>query len=226
MAQIRTFLVTGSNQGLGKHTVHQLASTPNVVVFMGSRKIAAAEEALAGFAPDIHASSTVVPLQLDITDDASIKAAYTTISEYLKAKNLSGLDVLINNAAVAVPSFRECYEVNVFGTVTLTETLFPLINPNGTILNISSGMGSHALRPLMPDLPAAPAYSSSKSALNQLTKSGIRVISICPGFNATKLNGFTGTMAPEDGAKIIVSSALEKDGRTGVFIHKDGDYPW
>jgi hypothetical protein len=96
-------------------TVHQLASTPNVLVLMGesrhngemsllnrgqhfkgSRKIAAAEEALAGFAY-IHPASTVVPVQLDAQME-SITAAHATIADYLNAKGLRGLDVLINKS--------------------------------------------------------------------------------------------------------------------------------
>jgi hypothetical protein len=104
--------------GLGMHTVHQLASTPNVIVFMGesgdkgqmsmlnwsqrfkgSRKIAAAKEALAGFASDVHPASTVVPVQLGITDGKSITAAHATIANYLNTKGLRGLDVPIKKSA-------------------------------------------------------------------------------------------------------------------------------
>jgi hypothetical protein len=64
--------------------------------FQGSRKLEAALEARAGFASGIHASSSVVPVQLDITDAASIKNAHAFIADYLKANNLPGLDVLVN----------------------------------------------------------------------------------------------------------------------------------
>ncbi|KAJ7695786.1 hypothetical protein B0H17DRAFT_1131381 [Mycena rosella] len=99
MSTLRSFLVTGSNQGLRMHTVHKLASTPNVLVFMGARKLSAAEEARAKFTADINLSSAVVPVQLDITDTTSIKNAHIFIANHLKEKSLSGLDVLINNAA-------------------------------------------------------------------------------------------------------------------------------
>ncbi|KAJ7851601.1 hypothetical protein B0H14DRAFT_3451182 [Mycena olivaceomarginata] len=105
---VRTILVTGSNQGnprvispanqpnslgLGLHTVQQLGSTPDTVVFMGSRNIAAAKEALAKFVTDVHSASTVVPVQLDITDDSSIKAAHVFITDFLKKKGIPTLDV-------------------------------------------------------------------------------------------------------------------------------------
>ncbi|KAJ6584113.1 hypothetical protein DFH09DRAFT_1075709 [Mycena vulgaris] len=240
MSAIRTILVTGSNQGaslcLGMHTVHQLAATPNVLVFMGSRKVAAAEEALAKFSADVAASSSVVPVQLDITDAASIKNAHAFVVEHLKGKGLTGLDVLINNAAIAIPSFAETFGVNIIGTAAVTEALRPLLNKGGAILNISSTLGSLAWHTERPPPPVYGAYSASKSALNSLTLqwaieeeakgSGIRVVSICPGFNATNLNHYTGTMSPTEGCKVIVNTALEKGGRSGVFINKEGDVKW
>ncbi|KAJ7088392.1 hypothetical protein B0H15DRAFT_949574 [Mycena belliarum] len=228
---IRTIFVSG----LGMHAVHQLATTPNVLVFMGSRKLAAAEEARAKFVSDIHASSSVVPVQLDLCDTESIKNAHDSVAKILKEKNL-GLDVLVNNAAIANGTFTEVYAGNIIGTAALTEAMRPLINNGGAILNISSGLGSLTHFTKRPPPPVFPAYNSSKAALNSLTLqwaiqeeekgSGIRVVSICPGFNATNLNRYTGTMHPSEGAKIIVKTALEKEGKSAMFIHAGGEYPW
>ncbi|KAJ7074649.1 hypothetical protein C8F01DRAFT_1101332 [Mycena amicta] len=235
MTTLRSIVVTGANQGLGMHAVHQLAQTANVLVFMGSRKLSNAQEAIAKFASDIHPSSSVIPVQLDITDDESIKTARATIEKTLKDKELAGLDVLVNNAAIAVESFKEVYAVNVVGTSAVTAALRPLLNNGGSILNISSTLGSLDWHTQRPPPPIYPAYSSSKSALNQLTLiwsieeqkgSGIRIVSICPGFNATNLNNYTGTMPPSEGVKIIVQTALEKGGKSGVFFSKTGTVKW
>ncbi|KAJ7079778.1 short-chain dehydrogenase/reductase SDR [Mycena belliarum] len=236
MSSIRTILVTGANQGLGMHTVHQLAASLNVLVFMGSRKLAAAQEALATFAASIHPSSQVVPVQLDITDPVSVKNAHTSIADCLREKNLPGLDVLINNAGRG-GAIEEAYAVNVFGTVAMTEAMRPLLNNGSAILNISSRLGSlasYTKRP--PTRIINPAYSSSKVALNSLTLqwaiqeeqkgSGIRVVSICPGYNATNLTKYSGGMRPAQGCKIIVREALAKEGRSGVYFDKDGDIEW
>jgi NAD(P)-dependent dehydrogenase (short-subunit alcohol dehydrogenase family) len=126
--------------------------------------------------------------------------------------------------------------VNVFGTVAITDAIRPLLNNGGAIVNISSNLGSLHGYTQRPHPPIYPAYSSSKSALNSLTlqwaiqeeekKSGIRVVSICPGFNATNLNNYAGTMKPEDGCKVIVQEALAKEGRSDVYFNKDGDIKW
>ncbi|KAJ7131681.1 short-chain dehydrogenase/reductase SDR [Mycena crocata] len=234
---VRSILVTGSNQGLGMHTVHQLSATPDTLVFMGSRKIAAAEEAISTFASEIHPSSTVVPVQLDIADDASIKAAHAFIANYLETKGIPTLDVLINNAAIVAPTLRETYEVNVFGTAAITEAILPLLSKGGAIINVSSGLGSIALHTKKPPPPLIlPTYSTSKSALNALTVqwaiqeekkgSDIRVVAICPGQNATKANNYAGTRSPAEGCKIIVKTALAKEGRTGVFFNEEKDLDW
>ncbi|KAJ7131683.1 hypothetical protein C8R43DRAFT_1133629 [Mycena crocata] len=236
MSSVRAILVTGSNQGLGMHTVHQLAKTPDVLIFMGSRKLAAAEEAKAKFAKDINASSSVVPVQLDITDSASIKDAVAFIASYLKEKSLPGLDVLVNNAGAAGATFEAIYAVNVFGTAAITEAIRPLLKNGGSIINVSSILGSCTMfTKSLSDLRYL-AYSSSKAAVNSLTvqwaaqeeqkSSGIRVVSICPGYNATNLNHYAGTMDPADGCKIIVDTALAKEGRSAVYFNKDGDLPW
>ncbi|KAJ7653805.1 hypothetical protein B0H17DRAFT_993586 [Mycena rosella] len=232
---LRSILVTGSNQGLGMHTVHKLASTPNVLVFMGARKLHAAKEALAKFQKDVHASSHVVPVQLDITDAASVKAAVEFISATLKEKNLPGLDVLVNNAG-AIGTFQEVFPVNVMGTVNITEAILPLLVKGGAILNVSSQLGSLSWAVERGPPRLLPAYASSKSALNMLTMqwaiqeeqkgSGIRVVAICPGFNATNLNGFRAPGDPAVGCMVIVNSALEKTGRTGVFYNAKGDLAW
>ncbi|KAJ7823869.1 short-chain dehydrogenase/reductase SDR [Mycena olivaceomarginata] len=222
---VRTIFVTGSNQGLGMHTVHQLGATPDVIVFMGSRKIASAEEALAKFAGEIHSSSTVVPVQLDLTDAASIKAAHAFVTDFLQKKGGSSLDVLVNNAAIIGQGFEATFATNVFGTAAVTDAFRPLLSKGGLILNMSSGLGSLGLT--NKGHPALPRLCLVQWSLDEEKKgSGIRVVSICPGFNATNLNNYAGTTAPSEGCKVIVKAALEKDGKTRVFIHKAGEYPW
>ncbi|KAJ7029286.1 hypothetical protein C8F04DRAFT_1117186 [Mycena alexandri] len=237
---LRTILVTGSNQGLGMHIVHQLASTPNVLVFMSGSSTK--------FVLDVHPSSTVVPVQLDITDDNSVTAAQVFISDFIKEKGLQASIFLsssflkiktptaISSAAIGAHSFKAVYEVNIFGTVAVTDAFRPLLNNDGTILNVSSGLGSISAYTRRPAPLVFPAYASSKTALNALTVqwelqeeqkgSAIRVVSIDPGHNRTNLNKFTGGMPPADGCKVIVDAALEKGGKTAVFLNRDGEVAW
>ncbi|KAJ6468844.1 hypothetical protein C8R45DRAFT_801175, partial [Mycena sanguinolenta] len=134
----------------------------------------------------------VVPIQLDVTDSASLQAAHSRVANFLKTKGIQSLDVIINNAAICVESFPDSFATNVIGAVSVTEAFRPLLtnSTTGAILNISSGLGSLSLYSQR-QFRLLPAYSSSKAALNMLTvqwaqreresKAGIRVISICPG---------------------------------------------
>lgn len=150
----------------------------------------------------LHFSSGTV-VQLDITDEASIKAVHASVAKVLKQKEISGLDVLVNkcvpcfvrlheltglpSAASTLGSF-EVFKTIVFCTVAVTDG--PLFSNGAAILNISSGLGSMGLYS-HPGIPILPAYASSKAALNMLAvlwakqdeekQSGIRVLSICPG---------------------------------------------
>ncbi|KAL5385553.1 hypothetical protein DPSP01_004668 [Paraphaeosphaeria sporulosa] len=90
--------------------------------------------------------STLGLLALHVSVDESIHAA---------AKNLEAtlgrLDVLVNNAGnqiqprlLAHGQLREAFEINIYGTVILTQTLIPLIlaSQGKNIINVSSELGS------------------------------------------------------------------------------------
>lgn len=109
-------------------------------------------------------------------------------------------DIVIANAGVSVgtltaraedsPVFREVMDINVAGVV---HTLQPFIAPmrerrQGTLVGIASVAGLRGL-------PGASAYSASKAALIsyleslrvELHGSGVRVVTICPGYIATPM---------------------------------------
>ncbi|CAK5272174.1 unnamed protein product, partial [Mycena citricolor] len=205
----------------------------------GSRNLSKAEEALAKFASDVHPSSTVVPTLIDLTDEKTIKAAAESTAKILKEKGAAGLDALVNNAAIlGQGSDALIYATNVAGTVAVKDALYPLMTATGgaVIVNISSELGSLTLHTKRPPLPIYGAYSASKSALNSFTlqwtieeeqrKSGIRVVSICPGYNATNINGYGGTKDPADGSMIIVKEALATEGESGRFYNEEGPIGW
>lgn len=59
--------------------VEQLAEGPNSLVFLGSRNLDAGRVAASKITP--HETSRVVAVQLDITDDNSIKAASASVQD-------------------------------------------------------------------------------------------------------------------------------------------------
>jgi NAD(P)-dependent dehydrogenase (short-subunit alcohol dehydrogenase family) len=113
--------------------------------------------------PWTHADARVTPLILDVTNAAQVERA---------AGQLSELDVLINNAGIALYDdlsqrsvLEEHLAVNLFGTYGVTQALLPLLaESKGVVVNNVSLM---ALAPL----PFTPAYAISKAAAFSLTQS-------------------------------------------------------
>ncbi len=234
-----TALVTGANKGIGYETARQLAGL-GWTVWLGARDTELgrkAADALRGEDLDVR------PVTLDVTDDASVAAAVTTVEN-----SATGLDVLVNNAGVSgslhapadtvATDFLAVYGVNLLGPVRVTHAFLPLLrrSTHPRIVNVSSGLGSFGitgdparLEHGLVDL----VYPSSKAALNMVTTMyakglpGIAVNAADPGYTATDLNGHSGTQTVEEGARASVRAAtVDPQGPTGAFFGADGLLPW
>ncbi|KAJ6585232.1 hypothetical protein B0H19DRAFT_416273 [Mycena capillaripes] len=194
------------------HTVHQIAMTPDVVVFMGkattTRKLqqdcngnTGRISKIIGRRRDFGHLCTEHSLLVcgcayavghhrrDVHQERS--RVHCRRPQGQKYFGIGRPHKSFSSAVIISPSFKDTYEVNVFGTVAVTEAIRPLMNNGGGILNISSRLGSTGVLAKDSGIPSAPPYSSSKSALNNLTVhwalrekkngSGIRVVSISPG---------------------------------------------
>jgi NAD(P)-dependent dehydrogenase (short-subunit alcohol dehydrogenase family) len=231
-------LITGANKGIGYETARLLAAQ-GVTTIVGARDEERGRAAAARLGQPY--------VRLDVTDEHGVAAAAKWIEQEYGA-----LDILVNNAGVAgdlgrvAPSatpareLREVYETNVFGVVTVTNAMLPLLrrSPAGRVVNISSELGSLT----MATDPASPfadvvllAYNSSKSALNMITvlyakelaDTPIKVNAANPGYCATDLNAHSGFRTAEQGAAIAVRLAtLGEDGPTGAYLQDDGVIPW
>jgi NAD(P)-dependent dehydrogenase (short-subunit alcohol dehydrogenase family) len=241
----QTALITGANKGLGRETARRLAAA-GMTVLAGARDAGRGQAAAAELAAE---GADVRFLELDVTDANSVKRAAAWIEE-----TFGRLDVLVNNAGISVENrapvtevsaeqMRRTYETNVFGVVTVTNTLLPLLRraKSARIVNVSSMLGSltMAADPQGP-FSAWPgafllAYNSSKTALNALTvmwasalrADGIKVNSADPGWVATDLNHHSGNSTVEQGAEVIVALAtLAADSPTGTFQAASTIRPW
>ena len=186
-------LVTGGNNGIGYETVKALLTSPKPYhILLGARlgKAPAAVSKLHSECPG--ATNTLVPLDVDLTSDASIEKAYEQV------KNDPGhLDVLINNAGATFDieyqrgkvslreSFTRSYDVNVAGTHVLTHVFIPLLlksaDPRLLFISGLSGITTAAVKygPTPPQPAGWPkpkpehdfetiGYRCSKVALNML----------------------------------------------------------
>jgi NAD(P)-dependent dehydrogenase (short-subunit alcohol dehydrogenase family) len=169
MAQ--TILVTGSNSGFGRLTVETLAHQ-GYIVFAGMRAVAGrnapAAEELRALAEREQLALHIV--ELDITDDASVEQAITSIVA------ITGrLDVVVNNAGMAYVGPLEAYtpeqvqqqfETNVFSVLRVNRAALPHMRKQGSglLLQIGSLAGRVAL-------PFQGLYGATKFALEGLTES-------------------------------------------------------
>jgi NAD(P)-dependent dehydrogenase (short-subunit alcohol dehydrogenase family) len=152
---VRSALVTGASTGIGRATALHLDSD-GWRVFAGVRREADGE------ALREAASERLVPVMLDVTDAEHLAAAARFVETELDG---AGLDGLVNNAGVAIPSpletmpiedFRRQIEVNLTGQVAVTQAMLPLIRKaRGRIVFISSIGGRIAF-------PLTGAYHAAK----------------------------------------------------------------
>ncbi|WP_406637602.1 SDR family oxidoreductase [Amycolatopsis sp. WGS_07] len=238
-------LITGANKGLGLAVARRLAEL-GMTVLLGSRDPGRGQNAAAALAED---GLQATPVHLDVTDQDTVRAAAERVEH-----DYGRLDVLVNNAGtlIAVPApditadhFRDTYETNVFGVVTVTRLFLPLLRRSlaPRVVNVASTTASHALTAEPGSLFAAAtdglAYASSKAALTMLTLkyaqafladpalAHVKINAVTPGYIATDLNGHAGPRTAAQGADIVAAMAtLADDGPTGGFFNDDGAVPW
>ena len=214
---MKTVLITGAYRGLGYEVARQLSERDWKVIVSARRR----DQGSAAAAKLKNASF----LELDITEDSSVARA---------AKEVSELDVLINNAAIIIEGDQDILTIrpevvartiatNALGALRVSQAFVPhlLKSPAGRIVNVSSGAGQ------LSDMGTwSPAYAASKTSLNAITcllaaalkDKGIAVNSVCPGWCRTEMGGPNAPRSAEEGAAGIVWLAADApQNETGLF---------
>lgn len=225
-------LITGANKGIGFATARQLLDLGHEV-YVGARDAGRGEKAAAELGARF--------VQLDVTDEASVRAALATIEEAE-----GRLDVLVHNAGVMNtdpdpdgPTALGVFDTNVVGIVRVTTAALPLLrrSEHPVVVTVSSSMGSFwaTTNPERAEHGiVAPLYAASKSAATMLTlqyakaEPGIRFNAVEPGFTATDMTaGMPGGRPVEESARVVVRMAtLGPDGPTGTLSDEDGELAW
>lgn len=199
----RAVVITGASTGIGAACALQLDRL-GFAVFAGVRK---PED---GVALQKAGSDRLVPLELDVTDLATIQKSRAVVVDATKERGLFGL---INNAGIAVvgpleavpiSDLRQQLEVNVIGQVAVIQVFLPLIRQaRGRIVNMGSIAG-------LSTMPLMGPYSASKFALEAITDAlrlevqqwGIHVAIVEPGAIATPIWNKSAIEAAEREASI------------------------
>lgn len=208
-------LVTGATRGMGKE-ISKVLAEKGYHVILGARSLQDGQSIV----KELKLKGlSVTTVQLDVTDINSVQNA---------AREINSLDVLINNAGIAleasspskldVTKVKNEFDVNVFGVMNVTSAILPLLKKvkEAKIINMSSMMGSlnSALDKDSIVYGASVAgYQSSKAALNmysiqlskELEKEGydITVDLVDPGMVATEFGGLDPEIAKQMGANSI-----------------------
>lgn len=232
-------LVTGANRGIGLAVAREFVSLGHFVI-AGCRSPEAASDlkSLEAVHPD-----GIAIVQIDIASDESVAASFDALKD-----RVGHLDILFNNAGVfpengsegfeemRLEHFREAFETNVLGALRMVRAWIPLLEKadNPRIVNVSSGAGSIADK----NDHSYYAYSTSKAALNMLTRAlaaelkprGVCVVAISPGWVKTDMGGANAQITPEESAGALVATTLNLTlDETSSFLGRSGkseDYRW
>jgi NAD(P)-dependent dehydrogenase (short-subunit alcohol dehydrogenase family) len=181
-----TALVTGANRGFGRHLAEQLVAR-GAKVYAGARR------------PETVELAGVTPIQLDITDSASVAAAAAAASDVTVLINNAGIGTGASVLSGPIADVRREFDTHVFGTLDVTRAFVPVIEGNGggAILNVLSVL-SWITFPHLGGYSAAKAaeWSMTNALRAELAPHGIRVSGLHVGYMDTDLT------ADVDGPKL------------------------
>ncbi|MEU1123714.1 SDR family oxidoreductase [Streptomyces sp. NPDC005899] len=170
-------VVTGANRGLGRHLAAQL-------VERGAKVYGAARR------PETVDVPGVIPLRLDVTDEASIREAARVASDATLLINNAGISTGATLVGGGLDEVRREMETNFFGPLAATRAFAPAIEGNGggAVLNVLSalswfhpaGLGSYAAS-------KAAAWALSDATREELGPRGITVSALHVGYMDTDM---------------------------------------
>lgn len=214
-------LITGGSRGLGRNMALHLAEKGTGIVLTYQSNRTAADAVVA----EIRALGGVaVALALDTAKVPTFAAFADQLRKALQENwGRERFDYLINNAGYGVhkpfvetteEDFDGLVNVHLKGVFFLTQTLLPLIEDGGKILNVSTGLARFSL-------PGFSAYASMKGGIEVLTRYlarelGARRIAvnvIAPGAIETDFGGGAVRDIPEMNAMVARSTAMGRAGQ-------------
>lgn len=191
-------LVTGANGGIGTHFVRGALARGAAKVYATART------------PRTWDDDRIVPLQLDVTDPASIRAAVEAAPD---------VTVLINNAgaSTATPGIlthsdeeiRHNVETNFLGPLFLARAFAPVLSARGggtAIIDIHSALSWYAVAGIYSATKAA-LWSATNSLRLELLPAGVQVVGVHVGYVDTAMAA--NATDPKLDPAVLVSTVLD-----------------
>ena len=193
----KVIAVTGASRGIGAAIALELAHRGFTVACL-TRK---------GQGPEVQAAKPIagrfLDVACDVTDEASLKAAFAEVAQ--KAGALNGL---VNNAGIhldgashelATATYEKVMATNATAVFAACREAYPHLvkSGGGAIVNIGSFFDKIGVKRNV-------AYCASKAAVGAITRClavewanrGIRVLDVAPGYIVTDLNREAMTQGP------------------------------
>ncbi|MCF2526138.1 SDR family oxidoreductase [Yinghuangia soli] len=190
----RTAVVTGASSGIGEATAKQLAAQGARVALLARR----ADRLAATAAAIEEAGGTALAVAVDVTDDASVRAAVAKVEAAYGAA-----DLIVNNAGVMLPApvterrfgdWQRQIDLNVTGVLRIIDRFLPGLEKaaadgrTADLITISSVAADEKF-------PNFAVYCATKAAVSHLSANmrlelggqGIRVAAIHPGIVLSEL---------------------------------------
>ncbi|NYF09168.1 NAD(P)-dependent dehydrogenase (short-subunit alcohol dehydrogenase family) [Leifsonia sp. AK011] len=189
-------LVTGANGGLGVEFVQQALDRGAAKVYATART------------PRTWSDERVVPLALDVTDEASVAEVAGVAADTTIVINNAGIGGDAPIATGDIADIRATFETNVFGAINVARAFAPVLarNGGGALVDVHS---------LLSWLGVAGAYSASKAAFWSITNSlrlelapaGTHVMGLHLGYTDTPM--VTNVAAPKNDPADVVRQAYD-----------------
>ncbi len=221
---LSTYLITGSNRGIGLELCRQLKKR-------GDEVIATCRES----SKELEAIGVRVESGIDVTSGSSVLQLINKLDNQI-------VDVLVQNAGIHESnslsnldpeSLRRQFEVNALSPLCFTRAIMGQLKKGSKVIFITSRMGS------IDDNTSGGSYGyrMSKVALCMAGKSlsvdlkpkGIAVSLLHPGLVKTRMTGFTsqGISAEKSAKGLIERMDLLTLENSGSFWHSNGEIlPW
>ena len=216
-------IVTGASGGIGAAFTRALARRGYSVL-----AVARAVEPLVRMANELNKEGAgfVETLAVDLASVAGVKAVVA------RARALGDIELLVNNAGLSTSGHFldqspekevQMIRVNVEALYTLTRELVPAMvaRKRGGILNIASIVAFQAI-PYWTTYAATKAFvlAFGEGLAHELRKTGVRVVTVCPGFTRTSLYADSGV--PGISGRLLPFATPEEVARVALAAYDAG----